>query len=170
MSAIILQRRIETVLLSNKYLLSAARQTFRSFIRAYATHSADTKGIFKVQLLHLGHVAKSFGLRDNPKSVRSDDDIMGKIFNGEFAEALLNDKKYRQEKRDEKYSLSKKGKTNDNDSSKPCSKPTAIRLDKNERTKTRKFGKALTQSGNFRKSDGYFKKKAKKQSASEFSY
>ena len=104
MSAIILQRRIETVLLGNKYLLSAARQSFRSFIRAYATHSADTKGIFKVQLLHLGHVAKSFGLRDNPKAVHGDDDIMGKIFNGEFASALLNDKKYKQEKRDEKYS------------------------------------------------------------------
>ena len=168
MSAIILQRRIETVLLGNKYLLSAARQTFRSFIRAYATHSADTKGIFKVQLLHLGHVAKSFGLRDNPKSVRSDDDVMGKIFNGEFAEALLNDKKYRQEKRDEKYSLSKKGiKSNESGGE---GKPSMIRLDKNERTKTRKFGKSLTSSGKFRKSDGYFKKKNKKMSASEFSH
>jgi hypothetical protein len=92
---------------------------------------------------------------------------MGKIFNGEFAEALLNDKKYKQEKRDEKYSLSKKGKTNDDSNS---SKPSAIRLDKNERTKTRKFGKTLTQSGKFRKSDGYFKKKAKKIGASEFSH
>jgi len=96
---------------------------------------------------------------------------MGKIFNGEFASALLNDKKYKQEKRDEKYSLSKKSKTNDNDSSNSSSKkPSAIRLDKNERTKTRKFGKALTSSGKFRKSDGYFKKKNKLQMQSEFAH
>eukprot|EP01041_Mallomonas_annulata_P005730 gene5730-11581_t len=84
MTAVILQRRLERVVHRNKPLLDAGRQAFRSFIRAYATHSADTKGIFKVQNLHLGHVAKSFALRESPKAIRNHDDVIGKIFNGEF--------------------------------------------------------------------------------------
>ena len=56
MSAVILQRRVETVIYNNKCLVSASKQAFQSFIRAYATHSNDTKGIFKVQSLHLGIV------------------------------------------------------------------------------------------------------------------
>ena len=34
----------------NKPLCGAARQAFGSFVRAYATHSVDTKGIFRVQV------------------------------------------------------------------------------------------------------------------------
>jgi ATP-dependent RNA helicase DDX31/DBP7 len=49
MGAVILQRRVETVVRANKPLMAAARQAFRSFVRAYATHSSDTKGIFKVR-------------------------------------------------------------------------------------------------------------------------
>ena len=45
----------------SQVLLDAGRQAFRSFVRAYATHSSDTKGIFRVQSLHLGHVAKVAG-------------------------------------------------------------------------------------------------------------
>ena len=85
MTAVILQRRAERVVHDNRWLLSAARQTFRSFVRAYATHSADTKAIFKVQSLHLGHVAKSFGLRESPKALRSAEDVIGKIFNGAYS-------------------------------------------------------------------------------------
>lgn len=40
----ILQRRVERVVHDNKYLLFAGRQAFRSYVRAYATHSTDTKG------------------------------------------------------------------------------------------------------------------------------
>lgn len=47
-------------------LLDAARQAFRSHIRAYATHTHDERGFFDMTRLHLGHMAKSFGLREAP--------------------------------------------------------------------------------------------------------
>jgi len=43
-----------------------ARNGFRSRIRAYATYPASIKEIFHVRRLHLGHMAKSFGLREQP--------------------------------------------------------------------------------------------------------
>jgi hypothetical protein len=95
---VILQRRVERVVHDNKWLLFAGRQAFRSFVRAYATHSQDTKGIFAVQQLHLGHVAKSFGLRESPKALRGGEDVIAKIFNGAYS--ALNAKNAREEKRD----------------------------------------------------------------------
>ena len=50
MSAVILQRRTERVALANRYLTGAARQAFRSHVRAYATHGVETKAIFRVQV------------------------------------------------------------------------------------------------------------------------
>lgn len=41
----------------------------QSFIRAYATYPRELKHIFHIRLLHLGHMAKSFGLRDAPKNL-----------------------------------------------------------------------------------------------------
>lgn len=38
-------------------------------MRAYATHPSSEKHIFHVRHLHLGHLAKSFALRDAPKAV-----------------------------------------------------------------------------------------------------
>jgi len=35
-------------------------------VRAYSTHSKDTKHIFVVKTLHFGHIAKTFGLRETP--------------------------------------------------------------------------------------------------------
>lgn len=43
MVAVILQRRVERVVSGNKPLSDAAAQAFRAYVRAYATHSADTK-------------------------------------------------------------------------------------------------------------------------------
>lgn len=71
--------------MGNRLLVDAARQAFRSFVRAYATHSADTKGIFRVQSLHLGHVAKSFGLRESPTALRNHSDVIGQICAGHFS-------------------------------------------------------------------------------------
>ena len=42
---------------------------FQSFIRAYATYPSNLKTIFHVKNLHLGHLAKSFGLREAPGSI-----------------------------------------------------------------------------------------------------
>lgn len=41
----------------------------QSFIRAYTTYPRELKHVFHVRLLHLGHVAKSFGLRDAPQNL-----------------------------------------------------------------------------------------------------
>ncbi|KAI0134933.1 ATP-dependent RNA helicase dbp-7 [Daldinia grandis] len=54
---------------SNSKLLDAARQAFRSHIRAYATHVRDERGYFDITQLHLGHTAKSFGLREAPGGI-----------------------------------------------------------------------------------------------------
>ncbi|CAE6471235.1 unnamed protein product [Rhizoctonia solani] len=48
---------------------SLARKAFQSHMRAYATHPADEKHMFHVRNLHLGHLAKAFGLRDAPGAV-----------------------------------------------------------------------------------------------------
>ncbi|KUI63771.1 ATP-dependent RNA helicase dbp-7 [Cytospora mali] len=50
-------------------LIDAARQAFRSHIRAYATHVKDERHIFDIQQLHLGHIAKSYGLREAPGGI-----------------------------------------------------------------------------------------------------
>jgi ATP-dependent RNA helicase DDX31/DBP7 len=52
-------------------LLVKARLAFQSHIRAYGTHGSDTKDIFQVRGLHLGHVARSFALRDPPAAIRT---------------------------------------------------------------------------------------------------
>ena len=57
--------------------------------------------------MHLGHVAKCFGLRDSPKTIRVHDDTISKIFNGQYSAALFNDKEAKKKARDEKFSLSK---------------------------------------------------------------
>lgn len=59
------------------------------------------------QSLHLGHVAKCFGLRDSPKTIRVHDDTISKIFNGLYSAALFNDKEAKKRARDEKFSLSR---------------------------------------------------------------
>ncbi|KAK4215337.1 ATP-dependent RNA helicase DBP7 [Rhypophila decipiens] len=50
-------------------LLVSARQGFRSHIRAYATHVREERGYFDLTQLHLGHMAKSFGLREAPGGI-----------------------------------------------------------------------------------------------------
>jgi len=46
-----------------------ARKAFASHLRAYATHPSDEKHIFHIRHLHLGHLAKSFALRDAPTAI-----------------------------------------------------------------------------------------------------
>ncbi|GAA5920310.1 hypothetical protein JCM1841_004523 [Sporobolomyces salmonicolor] len=43
-----------------------ARKAFQAHIRAYATHPSAEKHIFNTKALHLGHLAKSFGMREAP--------------------------------------------------------------------------------------------------------
>ncbi|KAJ4300567.1 ATP-dependent RNA helicase dbp7 [Collariella sp. IMI 366227] len=50
-------------------LLEAGRQAFRSHIRAYATHVREERVYFDITQLHLGHMAKAFGLRETPGGI-----------------------------------------------------------------------------------------------------
>jgi len=183
MTAVILQRRFESVVHANRPLLGAARQAFRSFVRAYATHSGDTKGIFRVQSLHLGHVTKSFGLRESPKALRNHDDIIGKIFNGNFsAEALGKiigtSAQAKKLARDAKYSLSKpkaKAPVVEISAASPADRQKQrlklVKTQARDKQKLRKMGSSshLSASGKFRKSDGgYFRKKLRETAKQEF--
>jgi len=47
-----------------------ARKAFASHIRAYATHPSEEKHLFHVRNLHLGHLAKSFALREAPANIK----------------------------------------------------------------------------------------------------
>jgi len=46
-----------------------AKSAFTSHIRSYATHPANEKHMFHVKNIHLGHLAKAFGLREAPKGL-----------------------------------------------------------------------------------------------------
>ena len=50
--------------------LEQARRAFQSHVRAYATHVTAERSVFDLKQLHLGHLAKAFGLRDRPGSIR----------------------------------------------------------------------------------------------------
>jgi len=125
MAAVIVQRRLENTVDACQPLLMASRQAFRSHIRAYTTHSSESKRIFKVAALHLGHVARSFGLRESPKMLKTTEDVLGRIANSLYApkvdrmvmpgdDVQQDSKATRLAKkriRNEKYSLSRGGKS-----------------------------------------------------------
>jgi len=48
-------------------LQALAADAFRSYVGAYATHPRHLRNIFHVRKLHLGHVAHSFALREQPR-------------------------------------------------------------------------------------------------------
>ncbi|XP_036892325.1 probable ATP-dependent RNA helicase DDX31 [Sturnira hondurensis] len=64
--ATVLQTVFEDYVHSSEKTVSWAKRALQSFIRAYTTYPQELKHIFHVRSLHLGHVAKSFGLRDAP--------------------------------------------------------------------------------------------------------
>nr|XP_015222519.1 PREDICTED: probable ATP-dependent RNA helicase DDX31 [Lepisosteus oculatus] len=47
------------------------KAALQSFLRAYTTYPAGLKHVFHIRTLHLGHTAKSFGLRDAPRGLGS---------------------------------------------------------------------------------------------------
>ena len=58
--------QLERLIDKNYYLHRSARDGYRSYLQAYASHSL--KSVFNVELLDLQRVAKSFGF-SNPPSV-----------------------------------------------------------------------------------------------------
>ncbi|XP_078082501.1 ATP-dependent DNA helicase DDX31 [Mustelus asterias] len=70
-SATALQKEYENYVHSTKGILLKAKKALQSFIRAYTTYPTNLKHVFHVKTLHLGHAAKSFGLRDAPQNLSS---------------------------------------------------------------------------------------------------
>ncbi|KAF8070601.1 P-loop containing nucleoside triphosphate hydrolase protein [Lyophyllum atratum] len=63
------QLAFERWVLRKKENAGFARKAYLSHMRAYATHPANEKHMFHIRHLHLGHLAKSFALRDAPRAV-----------------------------------------------------------------------------------------------------
>uniref|UniRef100_A0A7S0NQY3 ATP-dependent RNA helicase n=1 Tax=Calcidiscus leptoporus TaxID=127549 RepID=A0A7S0NQY3_9EUKA len=61
-----LQKQFEARVIAEPFLHSAACAAFTAYIRAYATHAKAVQRLLHVGQLHLGHVAKSFALREPP--------------------------------------------------------------------------------------------------------
>lgn len=66
-----MQLHLEQRLLQDHIRLDLARNGFKSHIRAYATHTREERVHFDITQLHLGHIAKSFALREPPRGVGS---------------------------------------------------------------------------------------------------
>uniref|UniRef100_A0A0E0DL05 ATP-dependent RNA helicase n=1 Tax=Oryza meridionalis TaxID=40149 RepID=A0A0E0DL05_9ORYZ len=64
-----LQRALESFVASEDTTKKLARDAFCSWVRAYTAHRGELKKIFMVKKLHLGHVARSFGLKEQPSLV-----------------------------------------------------------------------------------------------------
>lgn len=55
---------MEKLVNGNRYLTTDAKEAFKSYVRAYASHS--TKEVFNVQRLDVQKVAKCFALKESP--------------------------------------------------------------------------------------------------------
>ncbi|KAJ3676425.1 hypothetical protein LUZ60_003837 [Juncus effusus] len=64
-----LQRALESFVSSQPKMQKLARDAFCSWVGAYNAHRGELKKIFVVKKLHLGHVARSFGLKEQPSLV-----------------------------------------------------------------------------------------------------
>lgn len=60
------QLAFERWVLEDPQNAALARKAFASFVRAYSTHPIEEKRFFHPKLIHLGHLAKSFALREAP--------------------------------------------------------------------------------------------------------
>uniref|UniRef100_A0AAV2MPL4 ATP-dependent RNA helicase n=1 Tax=Knipowitschia caucasica TaxID=637954 RepID=A0AAV2MPL4_KNICA len=67
--ATVLQTEFENFVHSDPQRISGAKKALQAFLRAYTTYPSHLKHIFHIRHLHLGHMAKSFGLRDAPRGL-----------------------------------------------------------------------------------------------------
>uniref|UniRef100_A0AAY4EMX0 ATP-dependent RNA helicase n=1 Tax=Denticeps clupeoides TaxID=299321 RepID=A0AAY4EMX0_9TELE len=67
--ATVLQSDFENVVHASEDSVQTAKKALQSFLRAYTTYPSSAKHIFHIRSLHLGHAAKSFGLRDAPQGL-----------------------------------------------------------------------------------------------------
>lgn len=64
-----LQKALEAYITARPNMKQLAQKGFCSWVRAYTAHRGELKNIFMVKKLHLGHVAKSFALKEQPSLV-----------------------------------------------------------------------------------------------------
>jgi ATP-dependent RNA helicase DDX31/DBP7 len=64
-----LQMKMEVAVVSDEELHTRACQAYVSYVRSYASFPRDIRHIFCFKELHLGHIAKSYALRDPPKKI-----------------------------------------------------------------------------------------------------
>ncbi|KAK7354571.1 hypothetical protein VNO80_20036 [Phaseolus coccineus] len=64
-----LQKALEAFIMSKPEVDKLAKKAFCSWVRAYTAHRGELKRIFMIKKLHLGHVAKSFALKQQPSLV-----------------------------------------------------------------------------------------------------
>ncbi|MCI4392812.1 hypothetical protein PGIGA_G00150280 [Pangasianodon gigas] len=69
--ATVLQTDFENCVHGSVESVQAAKKALQSFVRAYTAYPSALKHIFHIRHLHLGHAAKSFGLRDAPQGLSS---------------------------------------------------------------------------------------------------
>ncbi|XP_060762713.1 probable ATP-dependent RNA helicase DDX31 [Neoarius graeffei] len=69
--ATVLQTEFENYVHGSVESVQAAKKALQSFVRAYTAYPSALKHIFHIRHLHLGHAAKSFGLRDAPQGLSS---------------------------------------------------------------------------------------------------
>jgi len=82
--AALLHRCFEELILLNKLsLMKLAEDGFQSYTRSYATYPKFLKSIFHLKYLHLGHVARSFGLKEKPSIIRPNQNKQQKMNNSQ---------------------------------------------------------------------------------------
>lgn len=64
-----LQKTLESFVIAEPQMKKLAKDAFCSWVRAYTAHRGELKSIFMVKKLHLGHVARSFALKEQPSLV-----------------------------------------------------------------------------------------------------
>ncbi|XP_062272888.1 probable ATP-dependent RNA helicase DDX31, partial [Scomber scombrus] len=67
--ATVLQTEFENFVHADSESVQTAKKALQSFLRAYTAYPSQLKHIFHIRSLHLGHTAKSFGLRDAPQGL-----------------------------------------------------------------------------------------------------
>ncbi|XP_044507352.1 DEAD-box ATP-dependent RNA helicase 17 isoform X2 [Mangifera indica] len=80
-----LQKALESFVLAEPKMKKLAQNAFCSWVRAYTAHRGELKRIFMVKKLHLGHVAKSFALKEQPS-------LVGKSFQTQSKKRKRNQK------------------------------------------------------------------------------
>lgn len=93
-----LQNCIEEYLVTTDELHQKAIRAYKSYIQSYTTYPTTQKDIFHVKFLHLGHVAKSFGLREAPTKFVASSGRMPVKRRHETAEQKENAKKLKLQK------------------------------------------------------------------------